>query len=240
MEKLIALVTGGSRGIGAATCRALARDGYKVLIHYNASYREAELLAKEIDGEIFKADLQNDAEIIEMFHSIGTKYKKLDVLVNNAGIVECESFAQITKESFSRMIQVNLWAGILCAQQAERMIPKGSIIFISSVCARKPTSDAVVYAISKAGLESAVLSLANDLAPRIRVNAVAPAATGGGMKNASHTADDTRWIEDNYPMKRQLDPQDIGEMVCFLASDKAKNVTGQTFAVDSGASLVKG
>lgn len=236
-EKPVALVTGGSRGIGAAICRALARDGHQVIIHCNNSIDKAHVLAKEISGTVIQANLEDDEQIEHMFAEISKTFGTIDLLVNNAGIAECEVMKDITKNSFLRTMQVNLWAAILCTQNAMKIMRNGSIIFTSSVCAQRPTPDAPAYAASKAGIESIMRSIAAQVAPSIRVNCVAPAATDTDMMRTNYTEKDRQYIQDNYPMKGPSLPEDIAEMVAFLASEKAKNITGQIFTVDSGSGV---
>ncbi|MCB1559440.1 MAG: SDR family oxidoreductase [Alphaproteobacteria bacterium] len=235
--KKIALVTGGSKGIGASTCRTLAREGYFVLIHYNQSKKEAFQLAEEIGGEPIFANLEQDEDINVMANHLKEKFGKLDILINNAGIAECESLKDLTRNSFFKTLQVNLWSHTLLTKLLTPIMDEGSIIFTSSVCAKLPTPDALSYAASKAGIEAIVRSLAAELAPNIRINAVAPSCTDTDMMKKNYSAEDREWVRENFPMKRPCDPEDIAEMISFLVSNKAKNITGQVFTVDSGATV---
>lgn len=235
MSKPIALVTGGSRGIGAAICRALARDGYHVLVHYGASPDKARDVAAEVGGEIIHADLTKDEDIRAMVADIQARYGTIDVLVNNAGIAECEDLSSLTQDGFFRTMQINLWAPMLLTQLCVPLMTRGgSITFLSSTCAQHATPDALAYAASKAGIDIIVRSVTAELGPSVRVNAVAPAATDTDMMCANYTDEDRQWAADHNPMKRMCDPIDIAEMVAFLVSEKAKNITGQVFTVDAG------
>lgn len=233
----IALVTGGSRGIGAAICRSLARDGYKVIVHYGQSKSQAEALAKEIGGVALQADMAKDSDITAMFAEIKRQFGQVDVLVNNAGIADCDSLQEASAASFDRTMQINLWAPILCTQQAVPLMKGGNIVFISSVCATNPTPDAITYAASKAGIEAVMRSIAGELGPDVRVNAVAPSATDTDMMRKNYTAEDIASIQKKRPLRRVGSPEDIAEMVAFLVSEKARNITGQTFTVDGGKAV---
>ncbi len=235
MSKPIALVTGGSRGIGAAICHALARDGYHVLVHYGASVDKAHGIALETGGDVVHADLTKDEDIRAMVADIQARYGTIDVLINNAGIAECEKLGDLTRDSFCRTMQINLWAPMFLTQLCVPLMTRGgSITFISSVCGQRPTQDAPSYGVSKAGIDNFMRSITSGLAPKIRVNAVAPGATDTDMMRQNCTEEDIQWLADNYPMKRPCDPADIAEMVVFLVSEKAKNITGQIFTVDAG------
>jgi 3-oxoacyl-[acyl-carrier protein] reductase len=237
MTKPIALVTGGSRGIGAATCKTLARDGYHVIVHYNNSADKAQALASEINGSVIQANLKHDVEIGAMIQKISQEYDEINLLVNNAGTADCESLTELTRESFFDTLQINLWAPALITQKILPILKRGSIIFTSSVCAQRKTPDALAYAGSKAGIEIIMQSIAAELAPNIRVNAVSPGTTETDMMYKNYTAEDIQWVKDVYPMRRPCEPEDIAEMIAFLASDKAKNITGEVFTVDSGSGV---
>lgn len=236
--KPIALVTGGSRGIGAATCQALCRDGFYVIVHYGKSADLAQNIAKECSGDTIQADLNIDQDIYEMIDKIKDKYGKIDILVNNAGIADCEDLNELTKESFFQTLQINLWAHTLITKLCAPIINKnGSIIFTSSVCAELPTADALAYAASKAGINAIMRSIAKQFAPKIRVNAVSPTCTDTDMMKKNYTDEDVQWVKDTFPMKGPCDASDIAEIITFLVSNKAKNITGQVFTVDAGASV---
>lgn len=234
--KKIALVTGGSRGIGAATCRVLSEAGYHVIIHYSQSSEKAQKLAEEISGEIIQANFEIDEDIQNMADSIINKYGQIDVLINNAGIADCESLSALTRDSFFKTLQVNLWSHTLLTKLLSPIIKQGSIIFTSSVCAQLPTADALAYAASKAGIEAIVRSITAELAPNVRVNAVAPTCTDTDMMKKNYTAQDVACVKETFPMRRVCVPEDIAEMIGFLISDKSKNITGQIVTIDAGAS----
>jgi 3-oxoacyl-[acyl-carrier protein] reductase len=234
--KKIALVTGGSRGIGAATCRVLSNAGYHVIVHYSHSAEKAQKLAEEISGEIIQANFELDEDIRNMADSIIKKHGQIDALVNNAGIADCESLNELTRDSFLKTLQVNLWSHALLTKLLSPIIKNGSIVFTSSVCAQLPTADALAYAASKAGIEAIVRSITAGFAPNVRVNAVAPTCTDTDMMKKNYTDEDVAWVKDTFPMRRPCDPEDIAEMIGFLISDKSKNITGQILTVDAGAS----
>lgn len=235
--KKIALVTGGSRGIGAATCRVLSTAGYHVIVHYSHSSDQAQKLAQEISGESMQANFESDEDIHKLTDNIKKKHGRLDVLVNNAGIAECESLSELTRDSFFKTLQVNLWAHALLTKLLSPIIKSGSIVFTSSVCAQVPTADALAYAASKAGIEILVRSITAELAPNIRVNAVAPKCVDTDMMRKNYNDEDIVWVKENFPMRRPCDPEDIAEMIGFLISDKSKNITGQVVTIDAGAAV---
>ena len=239
MSKKIALITGAGKekSIGAAIARILAKAGYKVIVHYNESSAAAKKLATQIKGFAIKADMGNDAEIRDMFKIIKEKFGRLDALINNAGTVEFDQLTSVTKESFLKNLQINTFAPLLCTQLAVPMMEKGNIVFISSNLADQIQENTLSYSISKAAVHIIVRNISKQLAPDIRVNAVAPWSTKTGKYQTKYSDEDRQWVTDNTPMKRPNEPEDIAEMVAWVISDKARNITAQVFTVDGGYSV---
>ena len=243
----VALVTGASRGIGAATARALAADGYTVLVHYGASRDLAEQVATEIRenggrAEIVGADLAEP----DAAHRLAEQVKVLcgdglDALVLNAGIMpRGADFDECTPELFDQIFHVNLRAPFFLLQQLSPvLVENASVILVSSVTARRVTGSVAAYASMKAALETLVRRAAAKLGPRwIRVNGVAPATT------ASETI--APWVETEagreatisvQALKRVAQPEDIADAISLLCSDKARWITGAVVPVDGGAML---
>lgn len=238
MPKKIALVTGGSRGIGKAICYRLARDGYHVIVHYNQSRDEAEKIAKDIDGSAMECNFSSTESLPELAKFIREEFGRLDCLVHNAGIAELDSLRALTERCFDKHITINLKLPVFLTQNLLPLMDKGSLIFISSGCARQPTPDALSYAMSKAGIEIFAKSIYEELAPKIRVNVVAAGATQTDMYDKNYDARDKQWVEENNPMGRARTPEEIANVVAFLASEEASGMTGQTIHVNGGSHVV--
>ena len=240
------LITGGSRGIGSATARAFAAEGADVAINYNKSEEEAARVvsfAKEqgARAEMFRADTSNSREVGEMLRAVVDSFGKLDVLVNNAGVLKRTPFLDISEAEWDWIIDTNLKGYFLVGQAAAKQMVKsgtrGSIINISSNGQERPGVNVSHYNTSKAGVAMLTKSMAFELAPHgIRVNAVAPGLTETDM-NRKDIANDS-WREmrlARIPLKIVERPEDITGAVLFLCSDEARAATGTTIFVDAGA-----
>ncbi len=231
-----ALVTGASRGIGAAIARALKRDGFKVFINYNQSCDKAMALANELSATAIKADVSDMNEVQHMYDEIGG----VDVLVCNAGISEYGLFSDMGYEAWRRLFAVNVDGAYNCIQCAlPHMIAQksGAIINISSVWGLCGASCEAGYSASKSALIGLSLALAKELGPSgIRVNCIAPGVIETDML-ASFTQADKEALRCETPLGRLGKPLDIAELCAFLASDKAGFITGQLIAADGGFSL---
>jgi NAD(P)-dependent dehydrogenase (short-subunit alcohol dehydrogenase family) len=242
-----ALVTGASRGIGAATAKALAADGYHVLVHYGANPDLAEAIAAEIrDGggsaETVGADLIQPEATAELAAEVSKLCGgQLHALVLNAGIMPGDSsFANCSPETFDEIFMVNLRAPFFLMQHLAPVLAEGaSVVMISSVTARRAIGAVAAYGSMKAALESFVRRAAVEFGPRwIRVNGVAPATT------ASETV--TPWTLTEagreatlsvQALKRINQPEDVADVIAFLCSDKARIVTGAIIPADGGTLL---
>jgi 3-oxoacyl-[acyl-carrier protein] reductase len=247
-----ALVTGASRGIGRATAAALARDGAHILVHYGRSAREAESLVSEIETQggranAIPADLgtPNGAALLakQVRSIVGDR---LDVLVLNAGISKAARLADYTVEDFDNLFATNVRSPFFLVQQLLPILGHGSnIIAISSLGAHavvgKPGVDnpsILAYASTKGALETLVKNWAAILGPQgIRVNAVAPGVIDTDMSNFTKTDAGRKAALGMQALKRIGKPEDVADVVAFLASDAARWISGASIPVDGGSKL---
>ena len=247
-----ALVTGASRGIGRATAMALAAAGARVLVHYGRSAQEAENVVAAIEAKGGRADAipadlalaDGPARLAEQVRA--TAVDRLDVLVSNAGISKAALFADYTVETFDQLFATNVRGPFFVVQQLLPMLGEGSnIIVISSVGARavvgKPgleNPSILAYASTKGALETLVKNWAAILGPRgIRVNAVAPGVIETDMSNFTKTEAGRETALGMQALKRIGQPEDVADVVAFLASDAARWITGASIPVDGGSKL---
>jgi 3-oxoacyl-[acyl-carrier protein] reductase len=238
LEGRVVLVTGSSRGIGAAIARRLASDGASVLIHYNSKRAPADALAKEIPGaRVLNADLASPTAPSELVRAAFDAFGALDILVNNAGALEVGAVDALGAESIDRMFAINVRAVILATREFAAVTHSrvGRVINISSIAGSLPNGGASVYAATKAAVESLTRSHATELGPRgITVNAVAPGPTATDMYD-SFPAATRSLVARTIPLGRFGRPEDIAPVVAFLASDDAEWVTGQVINASGGA-----
>ena len=241
MNKKTALVTGGAKGIGAAVCRALAKDGYNIALNFNTSEKEALSLKNELSVltcvEIFKADVSDSEQVKKMFSEIENIFGGADVLVNNAGIAQQALFTDITDEMWQKMIGTNLTGAFNCCRSAlPYMIREkcGSIINIASMWGEVGASMEVHYSAAKAGLIGLTKALAKEVGlSGITVNAVSPGVVLTDMM-AQFSDEDKKVLADETPIGVLGTPEDIAAAVSFLASEKARFITGQVVSVNGG------
>ena len=234
------IVTGGSRGIGAAIVKELAKEKYNVVLNYNNSEEAAKQIQKELEErnikiEIFKADVSKREEVKNLVKFTLEKYKNIDVLINNAGIDQIKPFMDITDEDWNNIMQVNLNSVFYCSQEVlENMIhnKKGCIINISSIWGIKGASCEVHYSASKAAIDGLTKALAKEMGPsNIRVNSIAPGIIETDM-NKELTNEDLKEIINQIPLGRIAKPEEITKSVKWLIEDEY--VTGQIISIDGG------
>ncbi|MFV0344282.1 MAG: 3-oxoacyl-[acyl-carrier-protein] reductase [Anaerocolumna sp.] len=245
LENKVALVTGGSRGIGRAIAVSLGASGAQVIVNYCGSKEKAMEVVKEIiDGGgkaiAYQADVADATAVKAMFEYIVSEFKSLDILVNNAGITRDNLILKMTEEEFDQVIDTNLRGVFSCLKQASRIMlkqRKGSILNISSVSGIHGNPGQVNYSAAKAGVIGMTKTLAKELGSRgITVNAIAPGYIKTDMTEALKEELKEK-IAEAVPLKRLGNPEDIAEMATFLVSSKASYITGQVIEIDGGLGL---
>lgn len=228
-----ALVTGGSRGIGAACARILSKDGYRVIINYSSSEEQAQRLAEDIGGMAIKADVADMEQVCEMFSIAGN----VDALVCSAGISIQGLFTDITPEMWRRIFAVNVDGVYNCCKCAmNHMIheKKGKIITMSSIWGITGASCESAYSATKAAVIGLTKSLAKELGPSgIQVNCIAPGVIDTDM-NANLTEETFAALKEETPLGVIGKPEDIANLVSFLVSERADFITGQVISPNGG------
>jgi NAD(P)-dependent dehydrogenase (short-subunit alcohol dehydrogenase family) len=241
LEDRVALVTGSARRIGRSIALELARAGAHVVVNYQISRAEALATAAEIKSRgvrtlVIHADISKPRQVQSMFEAVRKRFGRLDILVNNAAIFFPSRWDELSEQQWDRILDVNLKGTFFCAQAAARiMLAQGSgeIINISSLGGLQAWSGYMHYCASKAGVIMLTKCLAKALAPKIRVNSIAPGVIlfPGGTRDAA-----ARKLIAATPLRKGGRPEDIAEMALFLAA-RNRFITGQVFAVDGGKSI---
>ena len=226
MEK-IAIVTGASRGIGKTIAKELAKKNIKVIANYNNSKEMAENLKKELESEgyeidIFKAYISKKEECKKIVEYAINKYKKIDILINNAGIDKVQLITDVEEEDWNKIINTNLYSAFcMCQEVLPNMIrnKNGCIINISSIWGMVGSSTEVVYSISKAGMDGLTKALAKEVGPsNIRVNSIAPGYIETDMNN-EYTETEKKEIINTIPLEKLGQTIDIAKCVNWLIED---------------------
>lgn len=245
LEGKVALITGSSRGIGKAIALKLAEQGANIGIHCLNNVDLAEELAREIMSKgrqvvVLKGDIADSSQANQIVQELISDLGKIDILVNNTGMVKDYPFIGLEDDEWQRVIDVNLTGTFnMCRSAAKQMLLQkhGRIINISSFVARLGGRGQANYVASKGGVEALTRALAVELAPRgITVNAVAPGAIETDMSRDAINKYKDRLLQ-NIPLKRLGTPEDVAGLVSFLASDEASYITGETIGVTGGLGL---
>ncbi len=238
----VAIVSGGSRGIGAAVCRTLAGEGYTVIIDYRVNKAAAEKLEYELralglNAEAYCCDVSDESSVKRLFSYVLKKYGRIDVLVNNAGVSNYELFTDISSDSWDYIMNTNLKGAFFMSREAlGDMISnkRGRIINIASMWGICGASCEVAYSVSKSGVIGLTKALAKEVGPSgITVNCVAPGVIQTDMlKDISEEA--VEMLKEETPLGILGTPEDVADCVAFLASDKAGYITGQVLSPNGG------
>jgi 3-oxoacyl-[acyl-carrier protein] reductase len=239
----VAIVTGSSSGIGAATAIELSRRGWSVLVNFSRDKSKAEQTAKQCkDALVVQADVGDDAECRKLARAALDKWGRIDALVNNAGttkFVKHSDLDGLSADDFLRIYRLNVVGPFQMVRACEQALrkAKGAVVNVSSIAATIGAGSSVAYASSKAALNAMTISLARSLGPEVRVNAVLPGyvdtawhANALGAEGASKVAEH---FAGNVPLKDFARPEDVADAICWLI-EGARQTTGETIFVDSG------
>lgn len=254
LKNHVAIITGSSSGIGAGIAKSMAESGATVVINYPSenSIEKAKAVLKEITdqggkGVVYQCDVSKEEEVIQMFQDVVKELGTVDILVNNAGIQKDAKFTDMTLDQWNAVIGVNLTGQFLCAREAikeflrrgidpSRSVACGKIIHISSVHEIIPWAGHANYASSKGAIRMLMQTLAQEYgAHKIRVNSICPGAIQTSInKNAWQTPEELNSLLTLIPYNRIGQPEDIGNLAVFLASDMADYITGASMFIDGG------
>lgn len=244
LQSKVVLITGGAKRVGAAVCRELHAHGAQLMVHYNKSHAEARALQAELNLQrpnsvaIIQADLLNTAVAPSLVQETIRHFGRLDVLINNASSYYATEIGQINEENWLDLMGSNLKAPAFLAQAAAAELRKqmGTIVNITDMHIERPKKGYIVYSVAKAGLVTLTKSLALELSPEVRVNAVAPGPVQWPENNPQFDEVYRQRVISQTLLKRIGNPTDIAKAVKFLIYD-APYITGHVLAVDGGRSL---
>lgn len=245
LKNKVAVVTGGSKGIGAAIAKHFAEEGAKVIVNYASSKEAADKVVKIItdNGGIaisVQGDISKEADVIRLFEETKKIFGTLDILVNNAAHQQYLPIEQVSVENFHKHFDTNVLGATLAIQKSLQLFNDkgGSIINISSVAGKLPMAGVLLYSATKAAINAITISLSKELGSKnIRVNAILPGATETeGATNAGVTSgsEAEKMFITNTPLGRRGQPEDVSKVAVFLASDEAAWITGENISVSGG------
>jgi 3-oxoacyl-[acyl-carrier protein] reductase len=239
----VAIVTGASKGIGAAIARRFGEAGAAVAVNYASSKPDADKVVDEIvrkggKAVAIQANVSNSADVERLFAETKAKLGAPSILVNNAGVFTFQALEDVTEEEFHRQFDINVLGALLATREAARVFDGagGSVINLSTIASVNPVPSSVIYSSSKAAVDTMTRALALELAPKkIRVNAIAPGATETeGTKTMGLTMETAKAIGMVMPMGRMGQPDDIARVALFLASDQSAWLTGERISASGG------
>jgi len=244
MQGKVVLVTGGAKRVGAAICRRLHAAGASIAIHYRSSAGEAIALRDELNGlrpgsaAVFQADLLDLDALPVLVREVICEFTRLDALVNNASSFYATPLADIDNLQWDDLLGTNLKAPLFLAQAAAAELRRrhGCIVNIVDIHAERPMHGHLLYSVAKAGLVALTKGLAQELAPQVRVNAIAPGVIVWPEGEAWQDPEQRRRIVAHTLLKREGDPDDIAQAAVFLTRN-APYITGQIITVDGGRSI---
>ncbi len=241
MNKVV-LITGASKGIGMAAAILFAEKGFDVVVNYNNSKKQADEVVAQIkalgrNSVAIKADVSNEAEIIKMFQETEKELGKISVLVNNAAISAATTQVEnITFNELDKMFKTNCYSGFLCGREAIKHMKEagGCIINVTSEAAKFGGNNMAHYAASKAAVNTFTASLAREVAKyNIRVNAVSPGVVDTDAQ-ANINEDRRNSLLNSLPMGRMAKPEEVADVIYYLASDKSSYISGSIVSVNGG------
>lgn len=245
LKDKVALVTGGSRGIGTAICMALAAEGAKVVVNYNTNGEKAEDVVRQIknkydtDAISVGANVAKESDVVDMFAKIEKKFSRVDILINNAAVCPVVPVKDMSLETWQEAMDVNLNGTFLCSREFIKQLLakeiKGRVVNIVSQAAfRGSVSGKSPYDASKGGVVSFTIALAREMAPHgVGVNAVAPGLVLTDMVAELVNKDPEKYLN-RVPLHRVAEPQEIADVVLFMASERSSYMTGATVDVSGG------
>jgi 3-oxoacyl-[acyl-carrier protein] reductase len=244
LKNKIALVTGASKGIGAAIAKNFAAEGAKVVVNYAQSKEGADQVVKAITDNggtaiAVQADVSNEADVIRLFDETKKAFGTLDILVNNAGIYNYEPIEAVSVATVQEQLNINILGPVLTIREAVKLFGDkgGSIINISSAAANLAMATGSVYSATKAALDTITIALSKEFSGRnIRINSILPGSveTEGTHRTGVMGSDFEQVLIANTPLGRIGQPDDIAKVVTFMASDDAAWITGEKIAVSGG------
>ena len=244
-QKRVAVVTGGSRGIGRAVCVALAEQGCQVVVNCQHGIEAAEETAalcreKGVDAITVQADVSTQEGCDALFKAAAEAFGRVDILVNNAGVTRDNLIMRLSEEDYDKVLDTNLKGAFLCCKAASRLMMRqryGRIVNLSSVVGLRGNAGQTAYAASKAGIVGLTKSLAKELASRgVTANAVAPGYIETDMTAALPEATRAAMVQE-IPTARPGKPEEVARAVAFLASEESGYITGQVLRVDGGMAM---
>ncbi len=238
LKNKIAIVTGGSSGIGKVISLLFSKQGAKVIIAGLDSKKGNEAIKKIKDSIFVKTNISEEKDVEKLIKHVIKKYGKIDILVNNAGIGSNKDFEKSTKKDWTKILNINLIGTFLCTQKASKYMKGGTIINISSVAGLDYNTSVSRpdYSASKAGIINLTKSTAKKLAPRIRVNCIAPGYIEAGL-NVEMSKNKKLQVIKNTPLKRLGKAEEVAKVALFLASNDSSFITGEIIVVDGGKSI---
>lgn len=244
LQNKVAVVTGASKGIGAAIAKQLAAEGAAVVVNYSSSKEGADRVVSEITGKggkavAIQANVAKQADIEKLFSEAKQSFGRIDILVNNAGVYEFSPVEGVTEEHFYKHFDLNVLGLILASKEAAKHFGTegGSIVNISSVASTFAPPNASVYSATKGAVDTVTRSLAKELGPRkIRVNAINPGMveTEGVRAAGFHEGEFRQQVEAQTPLGRIGQPEDIAPAAVFFASNDSAWITGETLVISGG------
>lgn len=241
LQGKVALVTGSSRGIGRAIVERLSRDGAAVVVNYAGRAEPAKEVVAGIEkagGRAIsvQADVSSVADVVRLFDMTLAHFGRLDILVNNAGVIIYKRLVDITEEEYDQLMAINVKGTFFaCQQAAKRLADRGRIINLSTSITALLLPTYSVYAASKGAVEQITRVLAKELGPRqITVNAVSPGPTDTELFSEGKTEEEKNRMAQMAALGRLGKPEDIADVVAFLASDDARWITGQNIRANGG------